>query len=235
MESMELIQSWRELLLFFDRKNSSLFLWVTARSLVNAYSLLGMYFSWLIALCVAYQLFAHPSPLLSHYLWGGLVFCMALCVRPSLERKSVAYFLSYAGYLPKFFILMLPFLFLQWTAVYAVLCIPMIFFMFDDSSVTNDTLQALCGLRPYAGISVRELLREWHTLFLRTTMFILYNAPLFFLACAMSYVMMVVLVKATVWSASLVVLASVVMAPVVLCLVNNFYIKRLYDALYRYV
>lgn len=106
---MTLLQSWKDSILFFQPKYFKLFALVTVKSLIEAYKLLFKYWWWLFVLVAAtayatvyasyyaeqYYFYAQWAHIILRYL---LFFAVCLVTRPSMEKKTCAYFRTYFPY-----------------------------------------------------------------------------------------------------------------------------------------
>jgi hypothetical protein len=99
---MTLLQSWADSLTLFKPKNLQLFALVTLKSIIEAYKLYAIYWSWLFGLIIISCMIPF------FYSWSGasilammvcsgwllklLLFALSMVTRPSIEKKDCAYF-----------------------------------------------------------------------------------------------------------------------------------------------
>ena len=108
-----LLKSWKESLSLFIPKNAKLFILVTIKTILQSYKLILKQLWWLFLISWGLDVLSarycfislcYLAPLIS---WLVTIFCVYLAIRPSMPRKTLAYYLGHARYFLPFFVITL--------------------------------------------------------------------------------------------------------------------------------
>jgi hypothetical protein len=109
-----LLSAWKDSLSVFYPKNVGRFLLVTGNTVKQAYGVFFKYWWWIVLVISAIIWMKPPIEVLTRRQEFIILLLLCLCaiawvsfilsVRPSLERKSLSYFLRHTSYLPSYFL-----------------------------------------------------------------------------------------------------------------------------------
>ncbi|MGB8367019.1 MAG: hypothetical protein WCD44_01545 [Candidatus Babeliales bacterium] len=96
---MQLVQAWKNTIIFFYPSNIKFFVLITANSIWQAYKIIIKYWWWLVLLISGLHLFWWQSTklffLVYAFLYYLFIFAFCLSTRPSVAQKNISYFFSY--------------------------------------------------------------------------------------------------------------------------------------------
>jgi len=239
---MQLFQSWKESLLIFKPQNLRLFLLITLKSIVETYKVWLKYWGWLIIVKLFISLlFQHGGLIweyadyISDYIELTLIFGLFLAVRSSLEKKDFHYFFGYqtsmhfitfslAGVIFIFVWLLswsiLTYIFLgvpprlvnvNWWLMYGILYMYLFtfysLFLLDSDCSFNNLLMSLT----------------------RALKMIFYNIPFMIISSIILGLFLWMLQSFLLLGSLLYPILLLLLVPIPLCFLTNFYIKRIHD------
>ncbi len=218
---MTLIQSWIDSLALLKPKNAQLFAMVTIKAILEAYKIMFVYWSWVIALMVGCYILPFIVPALtpvahvsrgigsdvlwvSSFLYEILFVAVCLSTRPSIAKKDWHYF---AAQLSKFVIYLLFFSFTSLSSDVSSFSVFWVLFIADSTG----------GLK-------NLFLSFWYALKM-----VVFNYPLLVVLGLIFYVP-VWLVHNTFYITPMMknILAALFL-PIGVCTYANIYIKKLHD------
>lgn len=220
---MTLVQAWVDSVSLLKPKNLKLFLLVTLKSIIEAYKLVFVYWSWLIALIGAY-IFIAPyfvgygaiaGYLGLNYLYQMLLFGICLSTRPSIMQKDCAYFRSYA----KYFI---------YTAIFLIFFL--IPFLFTDPlmglgfSLSGGYVFSLLFFLDSKKQPKDFVFSLWYAFKM-----VIFNFPLVTVFQVSLYIAAYSFCYYTSFSFATYFLISALLMPIPVCTYTNIYIKKLHD------
>ena len=239
---MQLFQSWKESLLIFKPQNFKLFLLVTLKAIADTYRVWLKYWGWLFIVNIVFvgisQIGGQAQPyvqVIADYIESTILFMLFLIVRPSLRPKNYAYFMSYKSSMYFIYVgaVAVATIFV-WLATWTLfnhlllLFIPkwialntwFVYGMFLAYLFSFYTLFLLDG-----DCTTQNALAS----FIRSGKMIGYNLP-FIMPSFIFFIILLLIIRPFINLGPVVYQnALIFLAPIPLCFLTNFYIKRLHD------
>lgn len=239
---MNVIQSWKESIGFFRPSNLKLFFLVTIKTIKEIYLFLFKYFWWLILLYLILEfsfvfldlpfMYAKVIQALIIILW---TFFICLSARASVGIKSAEYFIYYVRYLPGMFIgiWFISLLFSVFSGVGAWL-LPSQFEGWAALGISN-ALNAMSLLFVFFLFDMPLALENWaRALYFSFLMFIFNIVSIMVLIALVQIIYFLVLygfmfVCEGDICTHIESIYNLLKEPIMICVVSNFYIKRLHE------
>ncbi len=229
---MYLIQSWVDSLSLFKPKNFKLFGLITAKSIGVAYGLLLKYFWWIPfgMICVSSYFDHQYIWRIACFIW---LFVAVFCARPSVSKKNCAYFRRYGPHVPSFvaglFTVLIFFVVCQLVLLWILsfLNLESAYFLililsYGMALAVSSVITLFCFSVSDMPVSLKNCAKALRFTF----MMVWYNAPAVVLLYA-PLIFVTGLISIRLSEASRIV--EWMMIPVQVCVLGNFYIKRLHE------
>jgi hypothetical protein len=214
---MTLVQAWIDSVSLLKPKNLKLFGLVTIKSIIEAYKVVAVYWSWLIgllAVCWCVDFFAVGGPFVglyaevaSRWLFQLLLFGVCLSTRPSMMQKKCDYFRSHMGYVcyMALFLFVIPML--MWPNGLAPWYIFFLLFFIDSVQNVQNFLWS-----------------AW-----RALKMVVYNYPLLLVIGLFFYTPLFIFYSYVELASTAQNVLGAFLMPISVCTYTNVYIKKLHD------
>lgn len=225
---MTLVQAWVDSISLLKPKHLKLFVLVTLKSIIDAYTVLAKYWWWLFAIIIACFVVPYvwadsinvflQAERISHWAYQILLFAALVATRPSLFPKDCAYFRSNMIYflVQAVFLVFLSYSFWP-SAVTPAYFFGVLFFLDSGKNILfYDNKMYMTN---------NDLLMSWWRAFLM----VVYNYPLLVTVGLVFYLPVYVVYSYVLFAPLLHNIIGAFLLPITVCTYTNIYIKKLHD------